>query len=102
MFELLTENFEEFKEKDYALVDFWQTTCPECMALKPQLEALEKDFADVTFYSLDCQKERKLAISLKVFGLPSVILFSKGNMLCKLQKEDCTIDNIKQALNEKH
>ena len=102
MFELLTENFEELKSKNFSLIDFWQKSCPECLALKSLLEEIEKDFSDVYFYSLDCQKERKLAISQKVFGLPAVLLFSKGELVCKLQKEDCTIENIKKALNEKH
>ncbi|MDO4218595.1 MAG: thioredoxin family protein [Synergistaceae bacterium] len=102
MFELLAENFDEFKEKEYALIDFWQATCPECLALKPQLEELESDFPAVSFYAIDCQKVRKLAISLKVFGLPSVLIFSRGTLLYRFQKEDCTIDNIRHALNEKN
>ena len=102
MIELTNENFDNFNKKEFAVVDFWQEACSECIALKPRITEIEKNFANVSFYSVDCKQNRNLALKFKVFGLPTVLFFINGNLVEKLQKENCTIENILQVLNEKY
>ena len=102
MIELTIENFDEFNKKEFAVIDFWQETCPECIALKPKIAEIERNFEKIAFYSIDCKQNKSLALKFKVFTLPTVLFFINGNLVEKLQKENCTITKIKQVLNEKY
>lgn len=82
MIELNNENFQDevinFSQKP-VFVDFWGEKCEICKALKPGVELLEKKYNDkIKFAMLNTTEFRKLAISKKVLGLPTMIIYKSG------------------------
>ncbi|PPK49260.1 thioredoxin family protein [Clostridium algidicarnis] len=82
MLELNKENFEaevtNYTEKP-VFVDFWGDKCEICLELMPGVHALESKYSDkIKFASLNIGGSRRLAISQKVLGLPTMIIYKNG------------------------
>lgn len=96
--------FEEevLKAEGWVLVDYWSDGCEPCKALMPDVEALEEKYKDkVKFCKLNTTKARRLAISQRVLGLPTIALYKDGQKVDEVTKEDATKANI-EAMIEKH
>lgn len=101
MLELNSGNFEEeiIKKEGMSIVDFWSDTCEPCIALKPDFEMLENEFeGKLRFCSIDTSKERRLAISQKVLGIPTVIIYKNGEKIGEAAKELATKENIRKMI----
>ncbi len=84
MLELTKDNFEAevLKAEGLVLVDFWGDSCEPCKALMPDVEALSEAYgSQVKFSKLNTTKARRLAISQRVLGLPTIILYKDGEKL---------------------
>lgn len=93
MIELNKENFDtevtEYKEKP-VFVDFWGDKCETCLQLMPQIKSLEEKYSDkIKFASLNINANRRLAISQRVLGLPTMVIYMDGE-----KKETLTPDKI--------
>ena len=61
------------------LVDFFATWCGPCRMLAPVLESLSEEFAGrVKFAKLDVDQAPGLAALFNITGVPTLILFRKG------------------------
>ena len=86
-------------EKGYVLVDYWSESCEPCKELMPEvLELAEKFGSQVKFTKLDTSKARRLAISEKVLGLPTIVLYKDGQKIDEVTKDDATKSNIETML----
>lgn len=102
MIELTKENFETevLKAEGLVLVDFWNEKCEPCKALMPRVHELaEKNQGKAKFCSLDTTSNKRLAISQKVLGLPTIAFYRNGEKVAELVKE-ITIDDVEAKLNE--
>lgn len=96
------QNFEaEVLQADgLIMVDFWSPKCEPCMALVPQVEALAKKYAGkAKFCKLDTAGNKRLAISQKVLGLPTIVFYKGGEKIAELSK-DFSIEDVEGKLNE--
>ncbi len=67
------------KSKKPILVDFWGSWCPPCKAIEPLVEKLSEQYLEtVTFGKLNVDLNPKVAASYKILGLPTFIVFWKG------------------------
>lgn len=100
--EILTkENFEEVVAAGVCVVDFYGETCEPCKALMPELEKLESIYQDeIPFYKLDTGQARRLAIKVRVLGLPTVAIFKDGEKVEEVSKDDATIENIESMIKK--
>lgn len=93
---------EVLEAEGYILVDYYGDGCVPCQALLPDIEELAAKFeGKVKFCKLNTTKARRLAISQRVLGLPTIVLYKDGQKIEEVIKEDATKANI-EAMIIKH
>ncbi len=103
MIDLDKENFESevLQAAGLVLVDFYSDGCVPCQALTPHIHGYEQSYgAKLKFTSLNITKARRLAIAQKVLGLPVVAIYSAGEKVDELVKDDATPENIEQIIRK--
>jgi len=101
MLELTKENFEEevLKATGKVFVDFYGDGCVPCQALMPFIHECAEKYGDrIKFTALNTAKARRLAISQKVLGLPTITIYENGAKLEELVKDDATEQNIEAMI----
>ncbi len=100
MVELTKDNFQEevLDASGFVLVDYWSDGCEPCKALMPDVVALSEEFETVKFTKLNTAKARRLAISQRVLGLPTIVLYKDGEKVGEVTKDDATKAGIKAMI----
>lgn len=75
------------------LVDFFATWCGPCQMLSPVLKQVKENLGErVTIIKIDVDKNQKLAAAFQVRGVPTMMLYQKGQQLWRqsgvLSKEE--------------
>ncbi|MCH5138868.1 thioredoxin [Clostridiaceae bacterium UIB06] len=105
MVELNKENFQaeviNYTEKP-VFVDFWGDKCEMCKQLMPGVHELENKYGDkIKFASLNISTARRLAISQKVLGLPTMIFYRNGEKANSITADKITsIDDIENFIKD--
>jgi thioredoxin 1 len=90
---------EVLQAEGFVLVDFWGDGCEPCKALLPDVEALALEFeGKVKFTKLNTTQARRLAISQRVLGLPTLVLYKDGAKIAEVTKDDATRTGIKAMI----
>lgn len=103
MIELTKENFDEevanYTEKP-VFVDFWGDKCEICKELIPGVHGLEGKYSDkVKFASLNIGSARRLAISQRVLGLPTMIIYKNGEKISTITPDKIsTLDDVENFI----
>ena len=64
------------------LVDFYTDWCAPCKMMTPILKELKSSMGeDINIIKIDAEKNADAAIRYQVRGVPTLILFHKGNIL---------------------
>jgi thioredoxin 1 len=103
MFVLDKEIFEEevLKAEGLVLVDYWSDGCEPCKALLPDIEALSEVYGDkVKFCKLNTTGARRLAISQKVLGLPTIAMYKEGQKIDEVTKDDASKTSIEEMIKK--
>lgn len=103
MIELTKENFDaeivNYTEKP-VFVDFWGDKCEICKQLMPGVHELEHKYGDkIKFASLNTSSARRLAISQKVLGLPTMKIYKDGESVSTITADKiATLDDIENFI----
>jgi thioredoxin 1 len=98
MTEATVETFEELVADGNVLVDFWGPNCAPCVALMPRVEELAERFGqDLRLVKVNAPENRQVCRDLRVFGLPTYVLFRDGNEVDRLTG-DPTLEEIETAV----
>ncbi len=103
MIELTKENFDEqvFEADGPVVVDFWGEQCNQCLEIMPDVERLAETYqGSVKFCKVDVPKNRRLAISHRVLGIPALLFFDKGEKVAELVQDDATPEAIETKIKE--
>lgn len=78
-----TIKFKDLIQGDQAvLVDFYATWCGPCKMMQPILQELVSMVGNqVKVIKIDVEKNPQIARSLRIQGVPTLILFQKGEVL---------------------
>lgn len=101
MLEFNKENFEAevLQAEGYVVVDFWGDGCEPCKAFMPEFEALAEEFAGkATFGKLNTSKARRLAISQRVLGLPTIIIYKNGEKVAEVTGKETSKQKVQEML----
>ena len=105
MLELGKENFDAEvlqNTTDTILVDYYGDGCVPCKALMPHVHEMAEKYGDkIKFCAFNTSKARRVAISQKILGLPTIAMYKNGEKIEELVKEDATVENI-LAMVEKY
>jgi thioredoxin 1 len=98
MTEATVETFAELVADGSVLVDFWGPNCAPCVALMPRVEELAERFGqDLRLVKVNAPENRQVCRDLRVFGLPTYVLFRDGNEVDRLTG-DPTLEEIETAV----
>jgi thioredoxin 1 len=103
MLELNKDNFEEevLKSEGFTLVDFWGDSCEPCKALMPDVEALADMYGDkIKFAKLNTTKARRVAISQRVLGLPTLLLYKDGSIVEEITRDQANKEHIEMVIKK--
>lgn len=101
MMEFNKENFQEevLDSKGLVLVDYWGEGCEPCRALMPTFDELSAEYEGrVKFGKLNTTQERRLALSQRVLGLPTIVLYKDGSRVGECIKNDASREGIVKIL----
>ncbi len=94
--------FEIIAGDQLVLVDFFATWCGPCKMISPILKDVKDSLGDqIKILKIDVDKNQRLAASLNVKGVPTLVLYKNSNILWRqsgvIQKNDI-ISKIKEHL----
>lgn len=84
---LTTENFQKaVLESDRpVLVDFWASWCGPCQMIAPHVKELaEKYEGKFQVGKVNVDEEMTLAMQYQVVSIPTILIFSQGNIVKKI------------------
>ncbi|MEG0308225.1 MAG: thioredoxin family protein [Clostridium sp.] len=104
MLELNKDNFEAevINSECPVFVDFWGDKCEICIELMPGVHELEPKYGDkIKFASLNIGGSRRVAISQKVLGLPTMKIYNDGACVATITPDKIsTLDDIETFVKE--
>ncbi|PTD94146.1 thioredoxin [archaeon SCG-AAA382B04] len=75
-------NFEEFTQKNTAVVDAWAEWCGPCKMLNPVIKELAKEYKDkVKFGKLNVDNNQKIAQKFGIRSIPTILFFKNGELI---------------------
>lgn len=104
MVELNKDNFEAevLQAQGPVLVDFWGDKCEPCKALMPEVHRLAEQYGDkMKMCKLNTTENRRLAISQRVLGLPTIVIYKNGERMKEISGgENCTPEAVETLIKE--
>ncbi|RDU73664.1 thioredoxin [Helicobacter aurati] len=61
-----------------AVVDIGAAWCPDCRRIEPIMNALENEYKDIQFFTVDFSKEEQLKDTLNIQRIPTLIFYKNG------------------------
>jgi thioredoxin-like negative regulator of GroEL len=87
------ETFAELGADGNVLVDFWGPRCAPCIAMMPAMEALEQSYTGrLRLVKVNAPDNRQVCRDLKVFGLPTYVLYRGGAEIERLTGDPSRAD----------
>lgn len=74
----LAEFYEMADSEQTTVFYFYTNWCPDCFRSKLYLSKLEEEYKDIKFYRVNRDKLLDLSSYLRIFGIPSFLMFKDG------------------------
>lgn len=80
--ELTLKDFEEVKQKDLVIIDFFAPWCGPCKMLAPVLEEVSSE-EGIDVYKVNIDNEEELSNAFNVEAVPTVFVMKNGKITNK-------------------
>ena len=84
---------------------FTANWCPDCNFIKPAMPAIEADFSQYQFLTVDRDENIDLAADLGIMGIPSFVVYHDGQevgrLVNKKRKTKAEVEEFLQKINAK-
>ena len=97
--------YEEFKEiinqDEKVIVKFFADWCPDCTRMDFWIDPIVDEYNDYTWYNINRDQVPEAADENEVMGIPSILIFEKGEKLAHLHSANAkTPESVKAFLAE--
>lgn len=79
--ELKNEEWKEFIQNEYAIIDCYGQNCVACVILEPIYERIADELAGISFGRLDISYYPSMADEYGLNAMPTVMFFRKGELV---------------------
>lgn len=98
--ELSHNNFKDSISKGLCVVDFTASWCPDCRAVDPMLDILDKEFeGKIDIFKVSFDNETKLKDELHIRKIPTLIFYKNGIEELERLVEPSSIETIRKSFN---
>ena len=77
------DEFNEFINDEYVLIDFYADWCGPCKMLSPIIESIASSRNNIKVAKVNVDDLNEIARSYSVMSIPTLILFKNGQMVDK-------------------
>jgi thioredoxin 1 len=93
-------SFIELTGSGHVLLDVWGPHCRPCLALMPEVEALEERYdGQIRLVKLNAEENRKQCRELRIAGLPAYVTFRDGVEVERVTGNSATMPGIVAAID---
>ena len=87
-----------FDQKIKVDVSYFSTPqCSVCVSLKPKMIALTKEFEDVGFNYIDCERDKEQCGQKMIFAVPTVVVFADGREVKRFTRV-FSVDQLREVI----
>lgn len=79
--ELKNDEWKEFIQQDYAVVDCYGQNCVACVILEPVYDRIADELAGISFCRLDISYYPSMAEAYGIDAMPTLLFFRKGELV---------------------
>lgn len=99
---MITATKQDFKsqiENGLCVAQMSADWCPDCVRIKPIMEALQSEYPQVKFILLDFDSNEELKEELEIYKIPTLIFYKNGKEVGERLIEPASRIPIKNALD---
>lgn len=79
--ELKDQEWKEFSQKEYAVIDCYGQNCTACVILEPIFDAIADELSGVAFGRIDISTYPGIADAYGLNAMPTLLYFRKGELI---------------------
>jgi thioredoxin 1 len=80
--EINSENFQEFTNNEYSLIDVWASWCGPCKLIAPMIDEISSEYVGkLSVGKLNADDNSDLVKELGVRNIPTLLFFKNGELL---------------------
>jgi len=105
--ELNSENFKEFTNNEYSLIDVWAPWCGPCKLIAPIIDEVSSEYVGkLSVGKLNADDNMDLVKELGVRNIPTLLFYKNGELLVDSENRPVKLvgsvdrDKLKSVINE--
>lgn len=79
--ELKELEWQEFMNRDYAVIDCYGDNCTACVMLEPVFDGVADELAGISFGRINITKYYEIAEKFAIDAMPTLLFFRKGTLV---------------------
>ena len=107
--ELNSENFQEFTNNEYSLIDVWAPWCGPCKLIAPMIDEISSEYVGkLSVGKLNADDNSDLVKELGVRNIPTLLFFKNGELLKDSEGNPVKLvgnvqkEKLKEVINKNH